>query len=202
MWPSALHLGWPHLHGSSFPSSETIAHQGRAPLDPEHEKPPPCEAQAICRGTAAPGRKGETPEGLLNWPSGLLGTSAGWWMAAFVLFWDPHIFLCTVGQAAPLCYRSCDVERDETLSWSLGCVRLCTLHPFGQVCHYLDNGPYCAFLGLDKAACVCGCMYTSAEDTPGRPGAPGMPVPGAPRRGVTRGTSPWPASLTTSRSLC
>ena len=77
-------------------------------------------------------QRSETPESLLNWPGGLLGTSAGWWIAAFVLFWDPHIFLCAIGQASALCYQSCDVEDDETLWRSPGCVRLWTLRPFGQ----------------------------------------------------------------------
>lgn len=94
---------------------------------------------------SSPGRRDETPGSLLNWPGGLLRTSAGWWIAAFVLFWDPHIFLCTIGQAAPLCYRSCDVERDETLSWSLGCVRLCTLRPFGQFAIICIMGPIVLF---------------------------------------------------------
>lgn len=51
---------------------------------------------------------------------------------------------------------------------------------FWPICHYLYNGPYCAFLGLDKVACVWACMYVSAKDTPWRPWAPGMPVPGSP----------------------
>lgn len=40
---------------------------------------------------------------------------------------------------------------------------------FWPICHYLYNGPYCAFLSLDKVASVCACVYTSAEDTPGDP---------------------------------
>lgn len=45
------------------------------------------------------------------------------------------------------------------------------------VCHYLYNGPYCAFAGLDKVPCVPACVYTGAKDTPGAPRAPGTPLP-------------------------
>lgn len=50
-----------------------------------------------------------------------------------MLFLGPHIFLCATGQAAALCYGSCDADRDEALSWSLGCVGLCMPQPAGQL---------------------------------------------------------------------
>lgn len=37
------------------------------------------------------------------------------------------------------------------------------------ICHYLYNGPYCVFSGLDKVPCVCACVYTGEKDTLGDP---------------------------------
>lgn len=112
----------------------------------------------------------------------------------FFIFGGPHIFLCAVGQAAPLCYRSCDADRDEALSRSLGCVRLCTPGPVGQFAIICIMGPIVPFAGLDKVPCVCACVYTGAKDTPG--GTLCSPSPGA----TGGGTVLWPASLSTSRS--
>lgn len=98
--------------------------------------------------------------------------------AFFFIFGGPHIFLCAVGQAAPLCYRSCDADRDEALSRSLGCVRLCTPGPVGQFAIICIMGPIVPFAGLDKVPCVCVHACTRVQRTPpGGPCAPQARVP-------------------------
>lgn len=116
---------------------------------------------------------------------------------SFVLFLGPHIFLCAIGQATPLCYRSCDAGRDEALSPSLGCVGLCTPWPVGQFAILCIMGPIVPLQAWIKCP-VCVCMR--AHGCRGHPW--GTPRSRSPSPGATRGTALWPASLSTSRSPC
>lgn len=130
------------------------------------EKPSPCQAQAIFRGASALGggmRHQKACRIDLTWGSAWAFCRV--LKGSFVLFLGPHIFLCAIGQAAPLCYRSCDADRDEALSWSLGCVGLCTPRPLGQFAIICIMGPIvCSQAWIKCPVCVHAC--TRVQRTP------------------------------------
>lgn len=202
VWPSALHVGWPHLHvSSSLPQRQRQLHTGAALLlalnvrshHPVRHRPSSEELQP-----REEGRDTRKPVALTWWSArdfcGVVNCS----LCAFL---GPTHFSVRhrTSHSTMLPVLWCRKRWNPFMKPGL-CKALYTMS-FWPICHYLYNGPYCAFLGLDKVACVRACMYTSAKDTPGRPWAPGMPVAGAPRCSATRGTPLWPASLSTSRSL-
>lgn len=172
VWPPALHVGWPHHHVSS-PSRVSSS----LPPGQRWEALTPWGTGHLQGSPAPGGGMGHQKASWIDLTWGSAWAFCGVLKGSFVLFLGPHIFLCAVGQAAPLCYRSCDADRDEALSRGLGCVRLCTPQPVGQFAIICIMGPIVPFSGLDKVPCVCACVYTGAKDTPGGPCVPWARVP-------------------------
>lgn len=132
------------------------------------EKPSPCTGHL--QGSPALGGGMGTPESLLDWPD--LGVCLGLLRGA-----ERH--LCAFFGTAHFSVRRRTSR--STMLRVLWCRQrrgpftrpgLCTaLYATAcwPVCHYLYNGPHCAFAGLHKVPCVCACVYTGAKDTPGGP---------------------------------
>lgn len=192
VWPPAFHVGWPHHHvsspcwvSSSLPQGqrwgESLSLWGTGHL----------------QGSLHSGRHQRACWIDLTWGSAWAFCRV--LKGSFVLFLGPHIFLCAIGQASPLCYRSCDADRDEALSWSLGCVRLCTPGPPGQSAIMCIMGPIVPLQAWIKCpVCVHACARVQRTPL----GDPALPARRAPSPGATGGTGLWPASLSTSRSPC
>lgn len=160
VWPPALHVGWPHHHISS-PSHVSSSL-------PWGQRWKPSEASALGGGL------GHQKACWIDLTWGSAWAFCRVLKGSFVLFLGPHIFLCAIGQAAPLCYRSCDADRDEALSRSLGCVWLCTPRPVGQFAIICIMGPIVPLQAWIKCpVCVHAC--TRVQRTP--LGDPSTPVP-------------------------
>lgn len=142
----SLHIGWPHLHVSSF-LIEVTTHQAvlLSALLSVSKKLLCCTAQAISRGTSA------ALADLFRVCLGLL-QEVNHTLCSF----RPCTFvLCAARQAALLCCCSCDAERDGTLSWC------CAVH-----CVLMTNAPLLIQQALCRPrqrGCVCACLYTCVE---------------------------------------
>lgn len=119
-------------------------------------------------------RRHGTPESLLEWPD--LGVCPGLLQGAerqlCAFFGTTHFSVChRTSHSTMIPVLWCRQRRGPFTKPGL-CRALCTTACW-PICHYLHNGPHCAFAGLDKVPCVCACMHRGAKDTPGGPRAPG-----------------------------
>lgn len=161
VWPPALHVGW-------FPLPPVFPLPF---LGGRGEKP----SQAIFRRAST--LWGGMGHQKACWSDLTWGSARAFCRVlkgSFVLFLGPHIFLCAIGQAAPLCYRSCDAGRDEALSPSLGCVGLCAPRPVGQFAIICIMGPIVPLQAWIKCpVCVHACTRVQRTLL----GDPALPVP-------------------------
>lgn len=179
VWPPAQHVGWPHHHVSS-PSrvSSSLPRGQRGEVVPLRGTSIFCEE----------GWRDGPPEILLHWPD--LGVCLGLLQGAerqlCAFFGTAH----SSGQASPLCYGSCDADRDEALSPSSGCVRLCTPQPAGQLAIICIMGPIVRLQGWIKCP-VCVHVCTRVQRTP-----LGHPEPGCHSWHCALASLPWHIEVT------